>query len=201
MTDALFALVPVWGAWLVAAGTYLSCLALPIPSSFLMLAGGAFAAAGDLSLLSVSFGAWAGAVLGDQSGYALGRTGGAPLLRRIDRGPRRAQVLAQARGFLRARGGMAVFLSRWLFSPLGPYVNFLSGAGGLGWRRFTLGSVSGEAVWVLVYVSLGWAFSAQIETVAELAGNAVGLLAALAVVGVTGRMLWHRRAQSARIQT
>ena len=26
------------------------------------------------------------------------------------------------------------FLSRWLFSPLGPYVNFLGGATGLPWR-------------------------------------------------------------------
>ena len=201
MTETLFALVPVWGAWIVTAVTFLSCLALPVPSSFVMLAGGAFAASGDLPLAAVALGAWSGAVLGDQIGYLIGRRSGPALLRRLARGPRRARTLQQARTALAARGGLAVFLSRWLFSPLGPYVNFLSGAGGLTWGRFTQGSVSGEAVWVLIYVTLGWMFSAQIEAVAEIAGNALGLLAALAVMGVTGRQIWRRRDQSARIQT
>ena len=33
MTDWLLALVPQYGLWLLAATTFLSCLALPIPAS------------------------------------------------------------------------------------------------------------------------------------------------------------------------
>ena len=47
MTDWLLALVPTYGLWLLAAATFLSCLAIPIPVSILMLA------AGGLSLIHI----------------------------------------------------------------------------------------------------------------------------------------------------
>ena len=77
MTDWLLAAVPGYGPWLVAAVTFLSCLALPVPASLLMLAAGGFAAAGDLALWQVAGGALAGAVAGDQAGL-LGGAGGRP---------------------------------------------------------------------------------------------------------------------------
>ena len=40
MTDLFFSLVSTYGAFVVGIATFLSCLALPIPSSFVMLAGG-----------------------------------------------------------------------------------------------------------------------------------------------------------------
>lgn len=206
MTDALFALVPVWGAWALAAATFLSCIAVPLPSSLLMLAGGAFAASGDLSLWAVVLAAWVGAVVGDQAGFALGHFGSRVWRGRRAASPGTQAMIARARAFLQQRGGTAVFLSRWLVSPLGPYINLLAGAGGLGWARFALGSLTGEAVWVALYVSLGWLFSAQIETIAELASNVVGLLATLAIAAGLWRLRRaHRHSpeadHKARIQT
>lgn len=40
-TDAVFALLTTYGPWVVFAAAFLSCLALPIPTSLMMLAGGA----------------------------------------------------------------------------------------------------------------------------------------------------------------
>lgn len=63
MPDWLLGQVPTYGLWLFAASTFLSCLALPIPASILMLAAGGFVAAGDLPLLgSVGRGPVLGAV-------------------------------------------------------------------------------------------------------------------------------------------
>lgn len=206
MTEILFALVPVWGGWILVGATFLSCLAVPLPSSLLMLAGGAFAASGDLTLWSVVLAAWVGAVVGDQAGYVLGHFGKQIWRDRPGPGPGTLAILTRARAFLQQRGGLAVFLSRWLVSPLGPYINLLAGAGGLSWPRFSLGSLAGEAVWVALYVALGWMFSAQIEAVANLTGNVVGLLASLAIV--LGLVRLHRAHPStstgdhkARIQT
>ena len=78
MIDALLAAVPTHGVWLVAAVTFLSCLALPMPASLVMLTAGGFAAAGDLDLWQVLGAALVGAVLGDQLGYWAARLGGAP---------------------------------------------------------------------------------------------------------------------------
>lgn len=199
MTDTIFALVTTWGALVIFASSFLSCLALPIPTSLMMLSGGAFVAAGDLALWQVIAGAWGGAVLGDQTGYLIGRHGGAPLVERIARTPARRAVLNRARGLVDKRGGLGVFLSTWLFAPLGPWVNVIAGTTGLGWLRFTLWDVLGETIWVTIYVGLGYGFASQIEAVSDILGNAVGLLAALAVVGAM--VIWIRgalKAQKAR---
>lgn len=207
MTDWLFTLVPIYGAWIIALATFLSCLAIPIPSSFMMLAGGAFIASGDLALSPVVAGALGGAVLGDQTGFVLGREGGNLLAQRAKPGRRRLALINRARAFLDRWGVLAVFLSRWLFSPLGPYINFLGGAGGLRWPGFTLGSLTGEAVWVVLYVGLGYTFSGQIAQVAEFAGDIAGLLAGLVVTIGLGAMLLRaarrhdRRASLARDTT
>ena len=175
MTDTIFALVTSWGAVVIFASSFLSCLALPIPTSLMMLSGGAFVASGDLALWQVVAGAYGGAILGDQTGYLIGRHGGAPLVERIARTPARRAVLERARRLVDRKGGLGVFFSTWLFAPLGPWVNFIAGTTGLGWLRFTLWDVLGETIWVTVYVGLGFAFATQIEAVADILGNAVGI--------------------------
>lgn len=198
MTEAILALVPLYGLTVIALATFLSCLALPMPASLVMLSAGGFAAAGDLVLWQAAAAALGGAVLGDQLGYQLGRIGGRFLGARAP-APGRAALMAQATAYLRERGAMAVFLSRWLVSPLGPYVNFAGGAARLDWARFTRAGVLGEAVWVAVYVGLGAAFADDMLALADLLGSASGLLAALAVAGALGAWLGaalRHRAQS-----
>jgi membrane protein DedA with SNARE-associated domain len=191
MTEAILALVPVYGLALIAVATFLSCLALPMPASLVMLSAGGFAAAGDLVLWQVAAAALLGAVLGDQAGYQLGRMGGRLMAARAP-SPKRAALMARATAYLRDHGTWAVFLSRWLVSPLGPYVNFAGGAARLDRGRFTSAGVAGEAVWVALYVGLGAAFADDILALADLLGSASGLLAALAVAGAL--VLWLRAA-------
>lgn len=193
MTSAdVFLLVSRYGAIVLALGTFLSCLALPVPSSLLMLAAGAFVASGDLPLWAAFGAAFLGAVAGDQVGYAIGHRGGGPLIARATRKPAGQRLAERAQAISDRYGGPGVFLSRWLFSPLGPYVNFLAGATGPGWRRFTAWAVAGEAVWVTIYLGLGYAFADQITTVAQIAGNAVGFLAAAAIAALLGLVLRDR---------
>lgn len=193
MSAALYALVPQYGAWVVFAVTFLSCLAVPFPASLVMLAAGAFVASGDLSGGAVVAGALAGAVLGDQLGYLAGRVGGRWLIARLARRPRMAAWLAQAEARMGARAGWTVFLSRWLVSALGPYVNLAAGAARIGWRRFTVASVLGETVWVGLYVGLGFAFAARIDAIGATLPSVLAALGAGAVAVLLARALWQRR--------
>lgn len=197
MTDALIGLVAVHGAWLLAVITFLSCLALPVPSSLAMLAAGAFVAVGDLSAPMVVGAALVGAVAGDQTGYAIGRRSEA-MMRSLARRSGLGGQIGAARGYLARRGGWAVFLSRWLFSPLGPYVNFVAGAAGVTWLRFSLASIAGESLWVTLYTGLGWAFGTQLEVVADLTGSVLVGLAAALVAGLSGRALLRRHRRHRR---
>jgi membrane-associated protein len=190
MTDWLLALVPSYGLWLLAAVTFCSCLALPIPASILMLAAGGFVAAGDLELFATLGAAAAGGIAGDQLGFWAGRWLGAPVLARLRRDPAREKLLGRAVAMMDQRGAIGVFLTRWLFSPLGPWVNLTAGSTGFGWRRFTLAGIAGEAVWAGLYVGMGYGFAGNIEAASELLGSVLGFLAAGAVM--IGLGLWLR---------
>jgi len=190
MTEALLDLVPRYGLYLIGLSTFLSCLALPIPSSLIMLSAGAFVAVGDLAMITTAGGAFAGAVLGDQAGYLIGARGGASMRRLSGHRARVAALMSQASDLSACWGGPGVFLSRWLFSPLGPYMNFVAGAAGMAWPRFALWGAMGEAVWVALYVGLGYSLATQIEAVGAILGNLSGALAAGAVT--VGLGLWLR---------
>ena len=198
MTDWILAQVADWGALALAIVTFLSCLAIPVPSSMMMLTAGAFAASGDLELAPAAFAALGGAVLGDQAGYQLGRLGFQRAEHWLLRSHTRAAILERARTSVQKGGGIAVFFSRWLFSVLGPYVNLLAGGAGMTWLTFSVMGIAGEIVWVVAYIGLGYAAGGQISQVSELLGSALGLLASLTVTAWLGWLLWQRHKRHAK---
>lgn len=197
MSETLFALVSTYGLWVVAASAFLSCLAIPIPTAVVMLAAGAFAAAGDLVFWQVLGTAWLAAVAGDQTGFHLGRWGGPPLIATIARRSGRDALITRAEETVRRYGGLGVFFSTWLFAPLGPWVNLIAGAARLERWRFTLWDVAGETIWVTAYVTLGFAFGTRLDELTALVTDWSGLFAsagaALILVVLIALRLRHGR--------
>ena len=192
MSDVLFGLVADYGVWVLAASCFLSCLLVPIPTSLLMLAGGGFVAAGDLDGGTAFAGAWMGAMLGDQTGFAIGRRFGPLLERFATKRAARKKLYAKASDTVRRKGEIGVFFSTWLFAPLGPWVNLAAGASGLGWLRFTLWDSAGEAIWVAGYIALGYSFAGQLTLISDLTSSLSGFLAAGAITLLLGWMLLKR---------
>ena len=176
-------------------------LALPFPASIIMLAAGGFAAAGDLVLWQVVAAAVGGAVAGDQIGYSAGRYGGAALVDGIAASPARGKVIAKACGVMQARGAIAVFLTRWLFSPLGPYVNVMSAAMRHSWAQFTLWGFAGEAVWCGLYVMMGRSFAGNLEAASTMLTSVLGFVAAgTAMLGLGWWLITLARKDRAQLQ-
>ncbi len=186
MTSWLLGLVPHYGAPLLFIATFCACIAVPMPVSVLMLAAGGFASVGDLSFSSVFIAAMAGAILGDQTGYFLGARSGPRILDWL--GPRAAPI-ERASAMLAARGGLAVFFTRWLVAALGPYVNLAAGMSRQGWARFTAWGVLGELVWVGLYVGLGFYFTGNLQAASDAAFNILGFIAAFVAVAGLGAWL------------
>ena len=191
--DWLLALVPQYGLWLLVATTFLSCLALPIPASIFMLTAGGFVAMGELGFWPALLAASLGGILGDQVGFWAGHHWGAPLLAHGARDRRHQAVLMRAKTMLAANGMMTIFLTRWLFSPLGPWVNLMTGAARYSPMRFALGSIAGETVWAGIYIGFGFVFAGNIAAANDLLGSVLGLIAALSAVVVLGLWLRHAR--------
>lgn len=191
MTEWLLALVPQYGLWLLAVATFLSCLALPFPASILMLTAGGFAAAGDLILWQALLAAAGGGIAGDQLGYWSGREFGASFVARLRKDPSRDRLLAKADAFMNRRGLLAIFLSRWLVSPLGPWVNLVAGSSGYGWARFTLVAAIGEVVWAGLYVGTGFGFAGNVEAASKALGSALGMIGGAGAALVLGYWLFN----------
>ncbi len=191
MTDSIFTLVTTYGYLGVFVCAFLSCLLVPVPTSLMMLAGGALAASGDISAPILILCAFSGAVLGDQTGYFVGRKYGRRVLLRMAKSPARARVIARAERTVENHGGIGVFFSTWLVAPLGPYVNVAAGTAGLPWARFTIADVLGEAIWVNLYIWLGFAFAGSLTLVAEVVGDVMGLIAALMIASSAALWISH----------
>lgn len=196
MSDFILMLAADFGVPLLFCVTLLSCLALPVPSSLLMLACGGFAAAGDLSLPLVAVAAFCRAVISDNLGYWIARSFDQRLADWLAKRPGRAALRDKSQAYMEKWGGSSVFFSYWLVAPLGPYINYVSGLSRFSWPRFALWGMAGEVVWVSLYVGLGYVFADNISAVSDLLGNLSGFLAA-GVIAI-GLGIWMIRASRAR---
>ncbi|MBK4215546.1 DedA family protein [Paracoccus caeni] len=190
MSHDLLALLPQWGPWLLAVSAFLSCMMVPVPTSALLLTAGALSGTGHLHLPWLILAAVAGASLGDLTAFSVARRLG-PWLNRA--GTKRAVLMARAHDFIRKRGLMAVFLSRWLITPLGPAINYVSGAAGMALPRFALASVSGEVLWAVIHLTLGHLVARNFrhDEAAAMKALAVGLV--LAAILYAARKFWRGR--------
>ena len=197
MIAELYALIPRHGASVLFLAALLSCAGVPIPTSALMLAAGAFIAAGDMQFLPVALATFAGAVLGDQIGYGAGRAGGQPLWERFRARPQFTPLMDRARAELDRRAVIAVIISRFPLSALGAWINLASGATRIAWHRFALGVLAGDAVWILAYLGTGAFFAHKVKDLGTTMTSAVIALTALAAAIWLGRQLWMRRLHAA----
>jgi len=185
VSDYLLSELGIYGLPLLFVVLIVGCAGLPLPASFLLLAAGSFVAQDELHLWPVLGLASAGAIIGDNIGYALGRWGGRrisswlPKLFAKDR-------LRKTEKWLKRWGGAGIFFSRWLVTPLGPVVNITSGLTNYSWPRFFLYCATGETLWVVVYVSLGKLFSGQVQAMSEFFGDFTWVMVGLLVVLVLG---------------
>lgn len=185
---ALFALHGLPGVFaILAAGQ----LGLPLPTSILLMSVGALLADGDLSPAETFAWALAGAVAGDQAGYAAARFGGRRLLDRFMNGLPGKGSFARAESFSAKWGGPGIFFSRWLVSPLGPWINLTSGLSRYPWWKFLFWDVLGEALWITAYLAIGHGFSSSIAGLADVIANLGWLIGATALTGLLGFMLWR----------
>jgi membrane-associated protein len=192
ISDYLLATLGVYGAPVLFLALLVGSAGVPLPASLLLVAAGSFVEQGELDLWPVLALSAAGAVLGDNVGYALGRWGGRRLTRRLGGFVGGEKKVEEAEEWLKRRQGAGVFLSRWLLTPLGPVVNLTAGATEYPWPRFLLYDVLGEALWVVLYVLLGRFFSDRVQALSDLLGDLTWAVLGMAAAVVLGVLLFRR---------
>lgn len=186
ITDHLLAALSQYGLPVLFAVIAIAAVGIPLPISMMLVAAGSFVELGEMKLWQVIVVASAGAILGDQIGYALGRWGGHRIAERVRRRKNGVARIAQAEAFTKRWGAAGIFFSRWLITPMGPWLNLTSGMAGYPWTRFFLWDVLGEVLWVILYVMLGKVFSGRVQALVEILGNLAWVIVGLIAVVILG---------------
>jgi membrane protein DedA with SNARE-associated domain len=124
----------------------------------------------------------AGAIIGDNLGYAIGRSGGYRLLRRYGRFIRLDKKRLKLGQYLFLQhGGKVVFFGRFV-SILRAYAAFLAGTNRMPWWRFLVFNAAGGIVWATLIGTGAYVLGTQIHNLTRTAAIVGGILAVIAIV-------------------
>lgn len=190
-----------WTAYLIVGaivfGEAAAFAGIVLPGETALLVGGALTATGRVSLPVLLAVAVAAAVLGDTTGYEIGRHFG-PALRRS----RLGRMVGESRWdraeeFVGRRGGFAVAAGRWV-GIARALVPALAGITRMPYGRFLVWNVLGGSTWAVAVICGGYLAGASWGRLAGVLGR-TGSVAAAAVVAVAvvAALLRRRRRRSA----
>ena len=142
-------------------------IGLPLPSMPLLLAAGALAGTGNLSLFAALFYAVFAAVAADFIWYQLGRRKGIRILQllcKISLEP--DSCVRRTEGLFSKQGARSLLLAKFIpgLSTVAPP---LAGVFHMRARRFLLFDAAGALLWAGSFLGIGYVFSGQIERVAQ----------------------------------
>ena len=186
LQDTLLSTLTSYGVVVLFVAVLVASIGVPLPVSFLLIAAGAFVEQGEMDYFTVVAASVIGAVIGDHIGYSIGRFGGRSLANRISHKLKAEALMARAEATMNKWGDISVFLSRWLITALGPYINLTSGITHHMLRRFALCDLFGEVIWVIVYVQLGRLFSDRVAEVTDAMGDLVWVVLGTIAVAFLG---------------
>jgi membrane protein DedA with SNARE-associated domain len=130
---------------------YFESLGVPLPGESALVSASLLASGQDLAIADVCLAVWVAAVLGDFTGYLIGRFGGRPILERygwmVKLTPDRLHKLEEV---FRARGVIIVVTARF-FVILRQLNGLVAGSMDMPWLRFVLANMVGAALWVAVW--------------------------------------------------
>jgi membrane-associated protein len=156
MIDYLLTFLLLYKYFVIFGVSFLSAFLLPVPASTVIVASGALAAQGYMSISKVLAVALLGNVLADMSGYALARYFASRVsLWRTPHRVMQSGLYKEMSNYMHAYPHILIFITRFI-SEAGPMVNFLSGINRIRFRTFLMIDLVGESAYVSLYGLSGY---------------------------------------------
>ena len=126
-----------------------------LPGDSLLVTAGLFAARGDLDIVWLNLALIAAAIVGDATGYWIGRRAGVALYSRPNSFFFRREHLIRTHDFYEKHGGKTIVIARFMpivrtFAPV------VAGAATMTYRRFAVYNVAGGIGWVASMTLTGY---------------------------------------------
>jgi membrane protein DedA with SNARE-associated domain len=184
---------------------FLEDFGVPVPGETVLIVSALYAGTGRLNVWLVALIAFLAAILGDNVGFAIGHFGGRPLAERYGKyillTPDRLDKTAN---FFDRHGGKVIVIARFV-EGLRQANGIIAGITGMHWKKFIPFNMLGAALWVGLWVSIGYFSGDHIDSIYRTAtkyelyfGIAVGLV----IVAWIAHRLWkHQKKRAERMQS
>jgi membrane-associated protein len=156
------------------------------PGDTLLLSAGVFAAQGKLPLAALLIVASLAAIVGDNTGYQIGKSMGPRLFRKKDGLLFRHEYVERAEKFFERFGSKAMMLAHFVpvvrtFTPI------VAGVGKMPRAKFAFFDAIGDIGWAVIVTMLGYWFGSKIPNIDHYILPVVGL----AILISFGPMVYH----------
>lgn len=179
---------------------FLEDFGIPVPGETVLIISAIYAGTGRLNIWLVAIIGFFAAVLGDNVGFGIGHFGGRPLAERYGKyvflTPQR---LDRAANFFDRHGGKVIVIARFV-EGLRQANGIIAGITGMHWSKFLPFNMLGAALWVGVWVSIGYFSGNNINSIYDTATRYelyFGIVVGLLILIFVGRRVWHWRKEKA----
>ena len=193
-TSTLQRLLARFGYFIVALFVAIESTGIPFPGETTLILAAVYAGTGKLAISGVIAAGAFGAILGDNTGYLVGRYGGRPLVMKYGRYVHiKPEHLDSAEQFFDKHGDKTVFFGRFV-AVLRAWAAFLAGTNRMPWPKFLLFNAAGGIVWAVAYGLLGYYLGHNLpllNKVVRVLGIGGVVIAVIVVIAVV--VIWRYR--------
>jgi membrane protein DedA with SNARE-associated domain len=188
-------------AWLQSYGylvvfllVMIESIGVPVPGETALIGAALYAGSTHkLEIWWVIAAAIAGAIIGDNIGFSIGRYGGAKLLLRHGHKVRLHEGRLKIGIWLfRRHGGKVVFWGRFV-SILRTYAAFLAGTNQMAWPRFLVFNAAGAIVWATVFGVAYYVFGSALQKLSTTIDITLGVAGVAVLVAF---LVWSKRKEN-----
>lgn len=152
-----------------------------LPGDSLLITAGLFAAAGEFDILTLNIVLIIAAIVGDATGYWIGKRTGQALYNRPDSFFFRREHLRITHDYYEKHGGKTIVIARFLpivrtFAPV------VAGVAGMNYRQFAFYNIFGAVLWVVSMLMSGYALGNLVPNIEERIHLVVGVVIFLSLL-------------------
>jgi len=188
---AVQSLLSHYGLWVLFGVVMLESMGVPMPGETALLTAALYAGSTHrIGIVTVVAVAAAAAIVGDNIGYAIGRSIGLRLIVKYGRYIRLDEARLRVGEYLFLRhGGKIVFFGRFV-AILRTFAALLAGANRMSWPHFLAMNALGGVCWASLFGGGAYLFG---ETIKSVAGPIGALLLAVAIGLIVAGTVFFRR--------
>ncbi|HET8991994.1 MAG TPA: DedA family protein [Candidatus Saccharimonadales bacterium] len=156
------------------------------PGDTLLISAGVFAAAGKLNLFSIFVVVAIAAILGDNTGYHIGKRYGRRLFRKPDGLIFKQKYVIQSEAFYEKYGSKTMLIAHFI-PVIRTFAPAVAGVGRMKYKYFVIFDAIGDTAWAIIVTLIGYWFGRRIHNL----DHYILLAVAAVVVFTLGPTIYH----------